>query len=458
MMDARQETLLGAAAGRGARGQHAWNAGLRVLRTCGSCRCSPLASSACVAAVFVALFGGVMVAHWIHERGREPPPPPPPPLCGTWPLYIPCRMCAYGTMRPPHRVTASDTCDSIAQQYGVPQFDLLNRNRSLSCCEAPNISASDMIDFCRPPTVAEWRQAGHPRPLPPAGRMISSYVGSMVRPGTPQGLRRLPDSINVAYLAGVEDATNHDGNFSLGIAGHGRCGSLVDNCSAMVEPTTIWRGGDDATTPAAQRVWLGSMVPLYAHCGPQEQCNWAGGGLSAEEWGRNAAASLEKLILRYRLSGLDFNIEAGDHPSFGQYVCSLFKHLNQRMGPGLIYTLTPCCSMGPAYQQVFDQCPSNVSLMQVQTYGSWSSGCCAYMEFGYPKTIWSIGTASLSKSPQQLWDEVKAWHKAHPESKGLFSWTAETSSKCTPPFCAEAIAFAAQRRDEPEPGLLDCKC
>ena len=114
------------------------------------------------------------------------------------------------------------------------------------------------------------------------------------------------------------------------------------------------------------------------------------------------------------------------------------------MGPGLIYTLTPCCSMGSSYQQIFDRCPSNVSLMQTQTYGGWSSGCCTYMQGHWAKTVWSIGTSSLSKSPQQLWDEVKKWHTDHPESKGLFSWTAETSSKCSPPFCAETVASVSR--------------
>ena len=105
---------------------------------------------------------------------------------------------------------------------------------------------------------------------------------------------------------------------------------------------------------------------------------------------------------------------------------------------------TAFCSMGPSYQQIFDQCPSNVSLMQTQTYGSWSSGCCTYMQGHWAKTVWSIKTSSLSKSPQQLWDEVKKWHSDHPESKGLFSWTAETSSKCSPPFCAETVASVSR--------------
>jgi hypothetical protein len=71
-------------------------------------------------------------------------------------------------------------------------------------------------------------------------------------------------------------------------------------------------------------------------------CNW-NSDISAEEWGQNAAISLEKIILRYRLDGLDFNIE-GNKREFGVYICSLFRHLNARMGPGLIYTLTPCCA------------------------------------------------------------------------------------------------------------------
>ena len=328
------EPLLGAADGAPATLSERAESGLRVVKHWGTCRCSPAVSGLCVAAVFAAIVGAVLLAHTL---GRPPPRPPPP--CGVWPDFIPCGRCSYGTMRPPHRVSATDTCDSIAQQYGVPQFDLFNRNRSLSCCEAPNISASDVIDFCRAPTLAQWRAAGHPRQLPPAGQMVASYVGATTvkTPGRAgEGLRSLPDSINVAYLAGVEDCSSSTGEFSLGVK-RGSCGSLADNCSAQVEPTRTWRGVGEV---APNRVWLGSMVPIPGCC---QQCNW-GGGITPEEWGANAAASLEKIILRYRLDGLDLNIEGGKS-NFGQYVCSLFKHLNQRMGPGLVYTLTPCCGL-----------------------------------------------------------------------------------------------------------------
>ena len=125
----------------------------------------------------------------------------------------------------------------------------------------------------------------------------------MMEAGTQRGLRRLPHWINVAYLSGVEDTTNHRGDFSLGVAGHGRCGSLTDNCSAMVNPTRRFRG---SAPEVSERVWLGSLLLLSGACGNQiqEQCNYGGGGLSPEEWGRNAAASLERIILRYRLDGL----------------------------------------------------------------------------------------------------------------------------------------------------------
>ena len=148
-------------------------------------------------------------------------------------------------------------------------------------------------------------------------------------------------------------------------------------------------------------------------------------------------------------------------------MCSLSKHLERRMGPGLVYTLTPCCGLVTTYREVAQQCGSNVSLMQVQTYSSWeaSGDLSTYggQMFGWPKTIWSVGTGTLSHtaspgSAQSLWNSVKKFLADHPEAKGLFTWTAEKSYACTPAFCAEEIAWHAQREAQPRPGLLDCKC
>ena len=139
-------------------------------RGCGTCHCTPAASALCIAVAFVCLAGTIVALESATVAHRAPAQP----ACGVWPNYLPCRTCAYGTAMRPHRVAAGDTCDSLAQQYGTPQFDLFNRNRSMSCCENATIRESDLIDFCRPPTVAQWRAAGHPRPLPPPGEMVST--------------------------------------------------------------------------------------------------------------------------------------------------------------------------------------------------------------------------------------------------------------------------------------------
>jgi hypothetical protein len=198
------------------------------MRGCGSCRCTPVASTLCTAIVLAAVASTVLVV----EHNTAPHRRKAAEQCGVWPKYLPCGYCTWGTMRPPHRVGAGDTCDSLAQQYGVPQFDLYNRNRSMSCCQNATIAISELVEICRPPTVAQWRAAGHPRALPPPGKLTATYVGAMVQPGTTHGLRELPDYINVAYLGGVDDSTNTRGEFSLGVKRSTACGSLTDNCSA----------------------------------------------------------------------------------------------------------------------------------------------------------------------------------------------------------------------------------
>ena len=159
----------------------------RQVKGFGSCRCSTTQSATVVCGVVLALAGTVIMLERLAAVHREPATPE----CGVWPDFRPCTHCVYGTMRPPHSVTAEDTCDSIAQQYGVPQFDLFNRNRSQSCCQNSSISVTELIDFCRPPTVAQWRAAGHPRRPPPA-QMVSTYLGTETLAGTHLGLRELP--------------------------------------------------------------------------------------------------------------------------------------------------------------------------------------------------------------------------------------------------------------------------
>ena len=114
------------------------------------------------------------------------------------------------------------------------------------------------------------------------------------------GLHR--DWINVAYLGGVEDTTSKTGDFSIGVVGGGRQGSLVDNCSAQIDPTRAFRTEIARHRGlSVERVWMGSLLPLQGPHGIQQQLNWDR-SISSEDWGRNAAESLERIILRCKSS------------------------------------------------------------------------------------------------------------------------------------------------------------
>ena len=100
------------------------------------------------------------------------------------------------------------------------------------------------------------------------------------------------------------------------------------------------------------RVWLASLDIAAG--------NWnVNGAITPDQWGTNAAASLEKIILRYRLDGIDVNIEMG-RTNFGLYMCAMFKHL-RAIDPKMITTLTPWGQRWSMYSQVctLDPCSIN---------------------------------------------------------------------------------------------------
>ena len=153
---------------------------------------------------------------------------------------------------------------------------------------------------------------------------------------------------------------------------------------------------------------------------------------------------------------------------FGQHLCSMFEHLQDLMGPGLVYTLTPCCSLESMYKEVTDQCGQNISLIQAQTHGGNPTSEGSWLKYaeqrvGVDKSSWFVdthGSGQINGGKKGLWKTVKDWHKKHEGAPGMTTWTAETSYKCKPPFCAEAIAHTAQRYDDPDqfPDLFTCKC
>ena len=236
------------------------------LKGCGSCRCSSVASAAWVSLLFVGIAAAIAIHHaW---RPVASPLPPPPERCGVWPDFLPCGRCAYGNMRWPngsvirHRVAEGETCETIGRLYNVPAFDIYNRNKSMGCCDLgdSNTSVSDVLDFCAPPSLLQWRAAGHPR-QPAAKGVIKSYIGtgSMGLPAPTS----LPRSVNVVALGPVDDLPPPNGPAETAHTGVFRVSpTFTGNCSTHIDPTQTVRTMSDVDS---SRVWLVTMVSFLAH-------------------------------------------------------------------------------------------------------------------------------------------------------------------------------------------------
>ena len=185
---------------KGVQGAH-W------LKDVCTCRCSPLASLVIVLGVFGCMGGGVVVSHVASGKFHLRGPPAPPPLpCGSWPTFVPCSACVHGANASRrHRVMPGETCETIGKLYGVPQFDLFIRNRSIGCCEAGDggVRPTDLVDLCNMPTREQWRAEGHPRAAPDTG-VVLSFLG--MQPASHRTGKSLPPpkhlspAINVAVL------------------------------------------------------------------------------------------------------------------------------------------------------------------------------------------------------------------------------------------------------------------
>jgi hypothetical protein len=183
--------------------------------------------------------------------------------------------------------------------------------------------------------------------------------------------------------------------------------------------------------------------------------------------------SLGAVILRYRLDGLDINIEK-PRKNFGLYVCSLIRHLKDWLdAPDLVITVTPNPGMGTYYGQVATQCGVNVSLAQYQTYSDSSqkydpkSGGWAELasHFGWGKTTWGVGTSNgrgaqkTRPAVQKGLSVQRQIQQLHPEARGVFVWTAEYSARCRPAWCVEKLLARTMRGEAvPPPEAANCMC
>ena len=477
------------------------------------CRGDGLRAGVTLLAVVAAVSGVAVLSHTLAGSRYTGPPPPPPAPCGSWdgvrhlgPGDHPCGKCLYGVEVSKYKVSADDLsgphtsgpCDTLAARFGVPQFEIFNRNKSTSCCENPRLEVDDLVDICKAPTLAQWRAEGHPRKAPE--KVVFSYIGSVggaLAPmptwggscsngggacinekecksgGACENNKPLPDSINVAVIGPVDDTTNNQGIFRIAPPTKG-VGGFAGNCSMQIDPQRAGRGdGGDADS---RRLWLGTLLPLQP--GFHDNGNWCKGlrrphCTPPDEWGRNAAESLEKVFLRYRLDGLDMNIEVPpDHPSateFASYICSMWRQLEARMGPGLTFTVTPYSLSWDSgiYQAVADECLDLMAWANWQTYNDYSGHTLRHPQyteraakvFGWDKTTWGMSTQHGSQRP--LASAAVQIAEQYPDARGVFVWTAESSAKCTPAWCTEDVV-AAQISGEPLPfdpkSSSACRC
>ena len=417
---------------QGIRGAH-W------LKGVCTCRCSPLASGLIVFGVFAMLATLTVVSHTFARHWQYQAPPAPPEPCGTWPHFNPCGSCIYGanaSLR--YVVKEGDTCETIGKRFGVPQFDIFIRNTSLGCCESA-VRTTDVVDLCNMPTREQWREAGHPR-IPPETGVLASFVGMQPQAHrTPHSLPppdHLSPSINTAILYSVIDIDNR-GTFRMSP-------QFTGNCTTFIDPTMTERHDMGAQD---NRVWMASL-DIYAG-------NW-NNAIPAEQWGMNAARTLEKIILRYRLDGIDVNIEAS-RSNFGPHICAMFKHLRS-IDPGMLTTLTPWGQRWSQYSQVA-ACKDDLSWANYQTYSDLGFNPCimfrnppqcavpsslstiAAAYGGFHKVAWGVSTESLNFRPAVASGLAfqKYFQETHPDMRGVAVWTSEFSSVCSPPWCYDEL-------------------
>ena len=447
--------------------------------TC-SCRCNAAASAVCLAVLVASVTLLIQVAHPKTPTGDE--------------------RCLYGVAEVRSKVQAGDSCASLSAAHGVPMFDVVDRNRSKSCCEDPDIAAKDVIVYCKPPTRNPTRVADEelpgwtPRGMP-HGKVVMTYVGGIgyinrVHYPTPE---ELPPSVNIAALAFAEDADGK-GNFEMGV--HPGCGpphggtpcevyqgtGFDGDCALHINPSedaAHARGhGEHARQIDAERRWLVSIVPRDGNQwpGPAQHGQNCSDRIP-ECWGENAAASLERIILRYRLDGIDVDFEdAKANPvTFSAAMCSLFSNLRRRL-PGVIISAAfygnPDASRQTIdlYFKVWEDCGHHITFINYQNYANWVEGPDANQKhvlamgeaFGWDKFVWGVGVGGGSGGGAwRWWPANPGWTGATitqnllksgniglggskaEDMLGAFTWAGEFSELCDPPWCVEDLLAAA---------------
>jgi hypothetical protein len=428
----------------------------------GTCRCGELASTTCVAA----LVGGIVLLVVLMHRAIVPER---------------THRCLAGVAKT-YKVKPGDSCGSISRDQHVPMFDIVDQNKSRSCCEYEGIDKGDLIELCNVPSQATWQARGLPKE-----KIVMTYLGGIgyINSVEYPPPKELPKSVNVVALAFAEDADGK-GRFEMDVQAGCvqpectlRQGTGFDaDCAAQIDPSVRERGhGETMKKADKNRRWLVSIVPRDGNQWPYT--------ITPEEWGANAAASLKEIILRYRLDGVDVDFEdSGANPTvFTTGMCSLFRHLKADLGPKVIISAAfygnphGTVQTIPLYTALKAKCDEHIDLYNYQNYANWVDNVNTNVanvktvgqQFGWEKFIWGVGVGGKTgrhffrwwpsdpgvmgaEIMRQLLQDAQA-----KEMRGAFTWAAEFSKKtCEPKWCIEDRLHGLLR--EPLGAILPPSC
>ena len=157
--------------------------------------------------------------------------------------------------------------------------------------------------------------------------------------------------------------------------------------------------------------------------------------MSADEWGRNAAVSLGRIILRYQLDGLDINIENGvgspairssSPVEFGNYICAMLLHLQTQLSKDIVTSLTFYIQTMPHYNEIAKQCGQVVTLANFMTYTTNLAQVKADIArlssvYGLNRSLWSIidQPGNLAPGVAGAVDMVQGFRAAELEPRGV---------------------------------------
>ncbi len=165
----------------------------KAFEDAGTCRCGVACSTGCNGVLAVTLLLLVVALH----RAIVPP-------------HV--NRCIAGVAKT-YTVKDGDSCAQISAAQHVPLFDVVDQNKSRSCCEDGDINKGDVVELCNVPSQAGWHGRGLPRE-----KIVMTYLGGIgyINDVEFPAPTELPSSVNIAALAFAEDSDGQ-GHFEMDV-------------------------------------------------------------------------------------------------------------------------------------------------------------------------------------------------------------------------------------------------